>query len=149
MDSDCDGSIMDDYEDLDDDETLDCIDPDGDGVEAGTDCDDRDATAYGAPESCDFTDSDCDGSLADEFEDADGDDEPDCIDGDWMTAWPTRGKTPMALIPTIPPMGAATLMETGASEFPRAPTPPHTTDRERHRCTHRWTGPRSTRFPSH
>lgn len=85
VDSDCDGSITDDYEDLDDDGTPDCIDPDadGDGVEADTDCDDRDATAYpGAPESCDFTDSDCDGSLADEFEDADGDDEPDCIDGD-------------------------------------------------------------------
>ena len=71
---------------------------------------DRDATAYpGAPESCDFTDSDCDGSLATSPE------TPmatmsrtasTVTDGDGMAdAW----KTPMASMPTTPPMGAATL----------------------------------------
>lgn len=85
VDSDCDGEITDDYDDIDGDDLPDCIDPDadGDGIPATDDCNDRDDTVYpGAVESCDFTDSDCDGSLVDEFDDSDADGEPDCVDSD-------------------------------------------------------------------
>ncbi len=68
----------------DDDTTVAETDADGDGVslEAG-DCADDDSAVYpGAPEECDDVDSDCDGSLVDDFEDFDADEEPDCIDED-------------------------------------------------------------------
>ena len=150
LDSDCDGSLVDEFDDLDGDLDPDCTDPDadGDGEDAATDCDDADATIYtgapevtgdgvdqdcdgadtiecfddgdldgfgtpatvlaadgdcddsgesstdddcddadaaifpGATEACDATDSDCDGSLVDEFADLDGDLDPDCTDPD-------------------------------------------------------------------
>ena len=61
-------------------------------VLGGNDCDDGPLSAQpgstvdgeniypGAVETCDSVDADCDGSLVDEFTDADGDDLPDCID---------------------------------------------------------------------
>ena len=85
IDSDCDGSLADEFPDMDGDGTPDCTDSDadGDGFEEDIDCDDTNAAVYpGAIEACDFEDSDCDGSVADEFEDADGDDLPDCVDED-------------------------------------------------------------------
>ncbi len=85
IDSDCDGSLVDEFADLDEDGEPNCIDADadGDGESADTDCDDLDATAYaGADEECDWIDSDCDGSLVDGYADSDEDGEPDCIDLD-------------------------------------------------------------------
>jgi len=52
-------------------------------VDNDDDCDDASAAVYpGAPEECDAVDSDCDGSIADDFSDEDGDDRPDCVDLD-------------------------------------------------------------------
>ena len=49
----------------------------------GGDCDDGAPAIYpGAAESCDAVDSDCDGSLVDEFGDNDTDGDPDCTDPD-------------------------------------------------------------------
>jgi len=85
VDSDCDGSLVDDFEDLDGDGVPNCIDPDadGDGYDASADCDDLSGDSYpGASESCDSVDSDCDGSLIDGFSDSDEDGLPDCVDDD-------------------------------------------------------------------
>ena len=85
VDSDCDGSVVDEDTDSDADLEPDCtdLDDDGDGDLDATDCADLDPTIYsGADELCDGVDSDCDGTLADEFADLDGDDEPDCVDDD-------------------------------------------------------------------
>ncbi len=67
----------------------DCNDPGEDAanfaecVGGVCDCDDSDDEVYvAAVETCDWTDSDCDGSLVDEFPDHDGDGEPNCIDSD-------------------------------------------------------------------
>ncbi len=59
-------------------------DNDGDGYSGLVDdCNDADAAIHpGATEVCDTVDSDCDGSLVDEFANNDGDATPDCIDAD-------------------------------------------------------------------
>ena len=85
IDSNCDGSLVDGFADLDGDGIPNCVDPDadGDGTAREDDCGDEDAGAYpGAPEDCDGADTDCDGDLADEFDDLDGDGLPDCVDDD-------------------------------------------------------------------
>ena len=72
-------------EDLDGDRLGDScdLDDDGDDDPDAADCGPRDSTIYhGAPEQCDALDSDCDGSLVDEFIDTDGDLLPDCSDPD-------------------------------------------------------------------
>lgn len=85
IDSDCDGSTVDGFDDVDADQWPDCVDPDDDGdtfVDAA-DCGPLDPEIHpGAPESCDGTDSDCDGSIADQQIDTDGDAQPDCWDAD-------------------------------------------------------------------
>ena len=84
-DSDCDGSVVDEDDDFDGDLTPDCVDldDDNDAEPDATDCADLDATIFtGQTEICDAIDSDCDGSLVDEFNDFDGDLDPDCTDPD-------------------------------------------------------------------
>ena len=92
VDQDCNGS-----------DTVTCnVDGDGDGYGTSTellsddgdcddtgesltddDCNDGDATVHpGADEACDTTDSDCDGSIVDEFDDTDVDGTPDCVEDD-------------------------------------------------------------------
>ena len=85
VDSDCNGSIVDTFADLDTDDIPDCVDTDDDddGDPDTTDCDDTNAAIYaGAAELCDAIDSNCDGSLVDAFANFDGDTEPDCVDTD-------------------------------------------------------------------
>ncbi len=94
IDSDCDQDYVDGFDNLDGDELPDCVDPDADGdfYEGdagggdGRDCDDLDATVHpDQPEACDGVDTDCNGAVADENEDRDGDGftpcEDDCDDG--------------------------------------------------------------------
>jgi len=85
VDSDCDGSLVDEFDDTDGDEEPDCtdVDDDGDGDPDVSDCAHLDPTRFaGATETCDDVDSDCDGDLVDEFDDTDSDGEPDCTDVD-------------------------------------------------------------------
>ena len=85
IDSDCDGELVDEFEDTDGDFEPDCtdLDDDDDGFPDSVDCGPQDPAMYpNAPELCDEVDSDCDGSLADEDDDLDGDGLPDCIDID-------------------------------------------------------------------
>ena len=61
----------------------DLADTDGDGDGDASDCSPLDPTVFdGAAEVCDTIDSDCDGSLVDEFDDTDGDGTPDCVEED-------------------------------------------------------------------
>ena len=89
IDSDCDGSLIDGFANLDQDALPDCVDEDVDGdgdpdpAFGGGDCDDENPNVgTGATEFCDATDSDCDGDLVDAFADLDGDGDPDCTDPD-------------------------------------------------------------------
>jgi len=85
VDSDCDGSLVDEFPDFDGDGTPNCtdLDDDDDGDPDATDCADLDPTIHSAAaETCDSVDSDCDGDLVDEFANFDGDTQPDCIDLD-------------------------------------------------------------------
>ena len=85
IDSDCDGDVVDTFTDTDGDLSPDCIDEDDDDdvFPDVVDCEPLDASIFpGAIETCDFVDSDCDGSLVDEFDDTDGDTMPDCVDTD-------------------------------------------------------------------
>jgi len=83
----CEGPAADDDDTVagDDDDQL--IDADGDGYSTDTDCDDNDTEVHpGADEGCDGIDTDCDGALAADEVDADGDGqaicEGDCDDED-------------------------------------------------------------------
>lgn len=85
VDSDCDGSIVDGFDDVDSDGTPDCIDDDDDddGFADVVDCGPLDPEIFpGATESCDGTDADCDGSVRDQYADSDTDGVPDCVDDD-------------------------------------------------------------------
>jgi hypothetical protein len=82
IDQDCDGSIIDEFEDLNDDGLPDCLsdDLDGDGSLSTDDCDDLDPDRYpGAAELCDGIDNDCDDVVDNDVEsvnwyaDSDGD----------------------------------------------------------------------------
>jgi MYXO-CTERM domain-containing protein len=109
VDSDCDGSLVDEFGDFDFDGSPDCVDldDDGDGDPDSSDCAPFDASLYaGAVENCDAIDSDCDGSLADEFADSDADGEPDCTDsdddGDLFPDTVDCGPTDAAIYPNAP-----------------------------------------------
>lgn len=81
-DQDCDGDLVDGFDDTDLDEVPDCTDPDDDddGVGDTTDCGPLDAFIHPlAEEACDLVDSDCDGDLVDGAEDSNGDGVPDCL----------------------------------------------------------------------
>ena len=84
-DTDCDGSAVDEFADLDEDGLPDCADADADGdgqaalAEGGLDCDDANPVVYdGAVEQCDGLDGDCDGTVPADESDADSDGSRPC-----------------------------------------------------------------------
>jgi len=71
IDSDCDGDLVDQFADYDNDGSPDCVDTDddGDGDPDSSDCADLNPAIYtGAPEVCDGVDNDCDGIIDDGFD---------------------------------------------------------------------------------
>ena len=89
LDTDCDGSQVDEFLDTDGDGTPDCLDSDADGdgfapvALGGADCDDQRAEVHpGAPELCDGLDNDCSGSVPGDEVDGDGDGYVPC--GPWV-----------------------------------------------------------------
>ena len=85
VDSDCDGDLVDSFDDTDGDGDPDCTDTDDDddGFPDAVDCGPLDPAVYPlAPETCDAVDSDCDGDLVDGYDDTDGDGIPDCVEQD-------------------------------------------------------------------
>jgi hypothetical protein len=85
VDSNCDGSIVDTFDDFDLDLSPDCFDDDDDddGSLDIDDCAPLDPAIHpGATELCDAVDDDCDGSLVGTHDDLDSDGAPDCIDDD-------------------------------------------------------------------
>ncbi len=85
VDQDCDGDLVDGFENTDGDAKPDCVDDDDDGdLDLDeSDCKPLDALiSHTAVELCDAIDQNCDGNAAEGFPDVDGDHVADCVDDD-------------------------------------------------------------------